>query len=53
MSDMMMQGCGIGMALMGGLGALLGLALLGSLIALVWVAIGRLRREPRGGWAGN
>ena len=48
MSDMIMQGCGIGMALMGGLGVLLGLALLGGLIVFVWVAIGRLRRGPPG-----
>ncbi len=48
MSDMIMQGCGIGTALIGGLGALLGLALLGSLIVFVWVAIGRLRGGPPG-----
>lgn len=44
MSNMMMSGCGVGMALFGGLGMLLGLVLLASLIVLVWVAIGRLRR---------
>ena len=49
MSDMIMQGCGIGMTLMGGLG----LALLGSLIVLVWVAIGCLRRELPGAPVGR
>ncbi len=34
----MMNGCGVGMMLVGGLGV--------SLIVLVWVVIGRLRREP-------
>ena len=42
---MMMEQCGIGMMLVGTLGAVLGLGLLASLIVLVWV-IGRLRREP-------
>ena len=42
----MMNGCGPGMMLIGGLSMLLGLALLASLIVLVWVVIGRLRREP-------
>ena len=46
MSHMMMNGCGVGMMLVGGLGVLLGLTLLVSLIVLVWVVIGRLRREP-------
>jgi len=53
MSDMIMQGCGIGTALIGGLGALLGLALLASLIVLVWVAIGRLRGGPPGAPVGT
>ncbi len=43
---MMMNGCGLGMMLIGGVGMLLGLTLLASLIVLVWVVIGRLRREP-------
>ena len=43
---MMMEQCGIGMMLVGVLGAVLGLGLLASLIVLVWVVIGRLRREP-------
>jgi hypothetical protein len=43
---MMMNGCGPGMMLIGGLGMLLGLTLLASLMVLVWVVIGRLRREP-------
>ena len=42
----MMNGCGVGMMLFGGVGVLLGLTLLMSLIVLVWVVIGRLRREP-------
>ena len=42
----MMNGCGVGMTPVGGLGVLLGLTLLVSLIVLVWVVIGRLRREP-------
>lgn len=46
MSHMMMNGCGVGMMLVSGLGVLLGLTLLLSLIVLVWVVIGRLRREP-------
>ncbi len=46
MSHMMMNGCGVGMMLVGGLGILLSLTLLVSLIVLVWVVIGRLRREP-------
>ena len=46
MSHMMMNGCGVGMMLVGGLGVLLGLTLLVSLIVLVWVVIGRLRRDP-------
>ena len=46
MSHMMMNGCGVGMMLVGGLGVLFGLALVASLIVLVWVVIGRLRREP-------
>lgn len=44
MSHMMMNGCGVGMILVGGLGVLL--TLLVSLIVLVWVVISRLRREP-------
>ncbi len=47
MSHMMMNGCGVAMMLLGGLGMLLGLGLVASLIVLVWVVIGRLRREPR------
>lgn len=43
---MMMEQCGMGMMLVGILGAVLGLGLLGSLIVLVWVVIGRLRGEP-------
>ncbi len=43
---MMMEHCGIGMMLVGTLGAVLGPGLLVSLIVLVWVVIGRLRREP-------
>jgi cell division protein FtsX len=43
---MMMEQCGMGMMLVGILGAVLGLGLLASLIVLVWVVIGRLRREP-------
>lgn len=43
---MMMNGCGPGMMLIGGVGILLGLTLLASLIVLVWAVIGRLRREP-------
>jgi hypothetical protein len=43
---MMMNGCGPGMMLIGGVGMLLGLTMLASLIVLVWVVIGRLRREP-------
>ncbi len=39
---------GIGMMVFGGLAMVLGLALLASLIVLVWVAIGRLRRDPMG-----
>jgi hypothetical protein len=35
------------------LGVLLSLAFLASLIVLVWVAIGRLRREPPGTGAGE
>ena len=46
MSHMMMNGCGVGMMLVGWLGVLLGLTLLASLIVLVWVVIGRLRRDP-------
>jgi len=53
MSDMIMQGCGIGMALIGGFGALLGLALLASLIVLVWAAIGRFRGGPPGAPVGT
>jgi hypothetical protein len=49
MSNMMMNVCGIGIAVFGGLAMLLGVVLLGSLIVLVWVAIGRLRREPLAG----
>ena len=45
-SHMMMSDCGgVGMMVMGWLGALLGLSLVGSLIVLTWVAIGRLRRQ--------
>ena len=40
---MMMEQCGIGMMLVGTLGAMLGLGLLASLIVLVWVVIGRLK----------
>jgi cell division protein FtsX len=40
---MMMEQCGIGMMLVGTLGAVLGLGLLASLIVLVWVVIVRLR----------
>ena len=43
---MMMEQCGMGMMLVGTLGAVLGLGLLASLIVLVWVVIVRLRREP-------
>lgn len=43
---MMMNQCGIGMMVVGTLGAVLGLGLLASMIVLVWVLIGRLRREP-------
>ena len=43
---MMMEQCGIGMMLVGTLGAVLGLGLLASLIVLVWVVIGGVRREP-------
>ena len=43
---MMMEHCGIGMMLVGILGAVLGLGLLASLIVPLWVVIGRLRREP-------
>jgi hypothetical protein len=53
MSDRIMQGCGIGTALIGGLGVFLGLALLASLIVLVWVAIGRLRGGPAGSPVGT
>ena len=46
MSHMMMSDCGgIGMMVLGGLGALLGLGLIGSLTVLTWVAIGYLRRQ--------
>ena len=45
--NMMMQMCGSGMMIAGILAAVLGLGLLASLIVLVWVAIGRLRRDPR------
>ena len=47
MSHMMMNGCGLTMMLLGGLGFLLSLVLVVSLIVLVWVVIGRLRQEPR------
>jgi hypothetical protein len=54
---MMMSDCGGwmggGMMVVGVLGALLGLGLLASLIVLVWVAIGRLKREPSGAGAGE
>jgi hypothetical protein len=45
---MMMQCCGIGMMVAGGLAVLLGLVLLVSLLVLVWVAMGRLRRDGPG-----
>lgn len=46
MSHMMMSDCGgVGMMVMGGLGALLGVGLVGSLIVLTCVAIGHLRRQ--------
>jgi hypothetical protein len=48
MSHMMMSDCGgVGMMVMGWLGALLGLGLVGSLIVLIWVAIGQLRHQPK------
>jgi hypothetical protein len=54
---MMMSDCGTwmggGMMVVGVLGVLLSLAFLASLIVLVWVAIGRLRREPPGTGAGE
>jgi hypothetical protein len=46
MSHMMVNGCGVTMMLLGGLGMPLGLALVASLIVLIWVVIGRPRREP-------
>ena len=47
MSHMMMSDCGgVGMMVMGWVGALLGLGLVGSLIVLTWGAIGHLRRQP-------
>jgi hypothetical protein len=44
----MKNNCGGWMMVGAGIGALLTLVLLLSLIVLVWVAIGRLRREPPG-----
>ena len=45
MSHMMMSDCGgVGMVVMGWIGALLGLV--GSLVVLTWVAIDHLRRQP-------
>ena len=46
MSHVMVGDCGgVGMMVLGGLGALLGLGLVGSLIVLTWVAIGHLRHQ--------
>ena len=47
MMGMTMGSSGVGMVVVG-LAGLLGLGLLASLIVLVWVAIGRLRRDPTG-----
>lgn len=50
---MMMNSCGGWMMVVAGIGALLSLVLLVSLIVLIWVAIGRLRREPAGSGVGG